>query len=202
MYKAFLGRLGNDCKANPKRFWSFFRSKTKCKNLPGVVEHSGVEATEPNDKANMFNEYFESVFVKEKAQSLPDIQPFIDFNLSNVPFHVSEVQSLLSKLDTSKACGNDNLSPRLLRECCAELAPSLSSLFALSLEMGTVPSQWKRANVIPVYKKGNKHKVTNYRPVSLLSIVSKVMERCVYNHVSPAVNPHIYTPASAWFLEG
>ena len=59
----------------------------------------------------------------------------------------------------------------------------MCKLFNLSLEKATYPSQWKRANVTPVFKNGKPNEVKNYRPISLLSVISKVMERCVYKHI-------------------
>jgi hypothetical protein len=72
------------------------------------------------------------------------------------------------------------------------IAPSLCSLFNHSLQSGTLPSEWKSANVTPVHKKNKKEPATNYRPISLLSIVSKVLERCVchrfFKHVQDMIN--------------
>ena len=71
------------------------------------------------------------------------------------------------------------LPPRLLKETAHQIAPSLCSLFNRSLNSGSLPEDWKLANIIPVFKKGDKTHVENYRPISLLCIVSKVLERCV-----------------------
>ena len=71
----------------------------------------------------------------------------------------------------------------LLKETARQIAPSLTQLFNLSLCCGTFPDDWKLANIIPVYKKGKKQYVDNYRPISLLSIVSKVLERCVLGKI-------------------
>ena len=104
-----------------------------------------------------------------------------------------EVQKILSGLDANKAYGPDNLSSRILKECVNVLAPSLPLLFKKSFASGHIPTQWKQANVVPVHKKGNKSQVSNYRPISLLCIVSKVMERYIYNSVYNIVEPLINT---------
>ena len=104
--------------------------------------------------------------------------------LSNIFFTESDVFKVLSSLDGSKACGPDGVSPAVLKQCAKELTPSLVTLFNLSMEQSKVPTSWKLANVIPVHKKGDRNPVSNYRPVSLLVILSKVMEYCIYNHVS------------------
>ena len=87
----------------------------------------------------------------------------------------------LSKIDTSKAVGPDGINPKLLKEGAHQLAPSLCKLFNLSLDLGKVPKIWKKANVIPLFKKNDKSILKNYRPVSILSSVGKIMERILFN---------------------
>ena len=100
--------------------------------------------------------------------------------LSNIFFTESDVFKVLSSLDGSKACG----PPAVLKQCAKELTPSLVTLFNLSMEQSKVPTSWKLANAIHVHKKGDRDPVSSYRPVSLLIIVSKVMEWCIHNYVS------------------
>ena len=71
----------------------------------------------------------------------------------------------------------------MLKEAGDAIVPSLTKLINLSLSSGKVPSSWKKANVIPIHKKDDKSKTNNYRPISLLSVVSKILERVVFKHV-------------------
>ncbi len=74
----------------------------------------------------------------------------------------------------------------------SQLAPSLTELFAMSLAHGKVPSEWKRANVVPVPKKDDPSEINNYRPISLLCIVSKVLEHIVHRHVYEFIKPSLH----------
>ena len=95
---------------------------------------------------------------------------------------MDEVKERLSVLDATKACGPDKIPAHLLKECRGEqIAPSLCSLFIHSLSKGKVPREWKSADVTPIHKKDSKEPAENYRPISLLPIVSKGLERCVGN---------------------
>ena len=78
-----------------------------------------------------------------------------------------DVYEGLCKIDTSKACGPDEVPGRLLREGAPWLAGPLTKLFQLSLSQGCLPSDWTSANITTVFKKGNKHSLTKYRPISL-----------------------------------
>ncbi len=87
----------------------------------------------------------------------------------------------MSKLNVSKASGPDCISYRLLKECAFSLAEPFCRLFEKSFMDGIFPSKWKISNIAPVFKKAFRHIKENYRPVSLLSCISKIMERIVFN---------------------
>ena len=91
-----------------------------------------------------------------------------------------DVASCLRNLDASKASGPDGIPARLLKDCSSQIAPKLCCLFNLSLNSGWIPSDWKSADVTPIHKRESKESVENYRPISLLPIISKALGRCVY----------------------
>ncbi|CAB4039899.1 Hypothetical predicted protein, partial [Paramuricea clavata] len=115
------------------------------------------------------------------------IEPLATINLSE-----SEVLHALKNLDPSKACGPDNIPGRLLKEAAEVIAPSLCRLFNMSLSLGHFPTTWKRANVTPIFKKDDPSLPSNYRPISLLCILSKVFERCVSYHCQHHLSQFIY----------
>ena len=139
----------------------------------------------------MFNAHFHSSFSPclKKDDELPHINVKYDNDLSAVNFSTQEVYTLLNKLDVHKAYATDNLSPHILKQCASQLSPSLAILFTLSMETDKV--QWKASNVFPSFKKGDKGNIENYRPASLLSCVSKSMERCIFNLMYPIVEPSL-----------
>ena len=108
--------------------------------------------------------------------------------------------AVLTNLNNNKAHGPDGIPARLLTETSSQIAPSLCALFNKSLRCGVLPDDWKLANVVPVHKRGEKSYVENYRPISLLSLISKVLERCVFHniqhHVFQQINPcqHGFVP--------
>ena len=69
----------------------------------------------------------------------------------------------------------------MVKICDESLVKPLFNIFQFSLETGNFPSNWKRGNIVPVHKKGNKNLINNYRPVSLLPIFSKIYEKCIYD---------------------
>ena len=91
---------------------------------------------------------------------------------------------LLASLDSSKATGPDKISALMLKKTATSIAPSVTSLFNQSLKEGRVPLEWKLSHVVPIPKQSPANSPDNYRPVSLLSILSKVLERHVYNVIA------------------
>ena len=97
------------------------------------------------------------------------------------------VLKLLNGLNIHKAPGSDGLSARVLRECSSEIAPILTLIYNESLGQGSVPDDWRQANVEPVFKKGEKYSAANYRPVSISSICCKILEHIIVS----IINKHL-----------
>ena len=93
-----------------------------------------------------------------------------------------------------KCAGDDGISTRLLKAAASELSSSLCRLFNISFTKGDQQQAWRDVTISPVHKKGSKTLPTNYRPISLLSVASKVQEKIVhdrlYNHIDPHLPPH------------
>ena len=115
--------------------------------------------------------------------------------MPDIKFTIDGVSKLLKNLEPSKAPGPDGMTPRVLKELADEIAPSLTHIFQRSYESGQVPSCWKLAHVSPVYKKGEHYKPSNYRPISLTSIPSKIMEHIIVSNLMQHFDLHnILTP--------
>ena len=197
---------------NPKRFRSIFQIKSNSGSVLNSVSRtsnnnpeSSLHANTPHSIASMFNEYFHSVYTctsaKEESSSTQQASSSPLSSISSIDLTMEEVCHALQNIDPSKAHGPDGLPSRILKECAHELAPSLHYLFTKSLKMSQIPMEWKLANIIPIHKQGNKNHVQNYRPISLLSIVSKTLERCILNHISQHIQSNIHSTQSG-FVNG
>ena len=96
---------------------------------------------------------------------------------------VSIVLSFLKKIDEKKATGLDRIPSKLLKMAASIIAPSLTSIFSKSILTGLYPNDWKAAKVTPLLKKGIKSDPNNYRPISVIPVVSKVFEKIVYSQL-------------------
>ena len=140
-------------------------------------------------KANILNSFFKSVFTNEKTSNLPDLQQTVP-DIEPLEIVADGIEKLLRDLNPSKASGPDNIPNKILKECSVELAPLLAALFNQSLTSGELPDDWTTANVTPVFKKGSKSDPSNYRPISLTSVVCKCLEHVIHRHIMFHIEKH------------
>ena len=167
-----------------KDFWKITKliMGKKHESIP-PIDYNGSLCYDNNVKADLFNQFFQSQSQLDDSSKQVPLIYVPNEKLNDFVITQEEVEDSLKMLNTSKAMGPDNIHPRVLKEASACLAKPLSDLFNYSLEHSVYPSSWKCANVIPIHKKSDRKIVSNYRPVSLLSIVGKVMERIIHKHV-------------------
>ena len=142
-----------------------------------------------SDKAHILISEFQSVFTREDTSFIPWLGPS-KTRIGKVTAQEAGVRKLLSQLKPHKASGPNKIPNRVLREHSAELAPSLTALFNQSLESGTIPDDWSKASISPVFKKGSVHDAANYRPVSLTCVACKLLEHIVVKHMLHYLEEH------------
>ena len=175
---------------NSKKWWTLLKgvlgqTQANSQIVPLDTNEFGI-VVDDKLKADVFNNYFSSVSQIDESTAVPlDDNIILDNHnqLSSIEIDVQEVRDLLSILDVNKAYGPDAIPPILLKEGAPVIADSLCKIFNASLDQKTIPTLWKEANVLSLFKKGSASDVGNYRPVSLLSSVSKILERIVFKHV-------------------
>ena len=196
-YRNYIKGLIGDFQRNPKRFWTFLKCIKGSKGKLSVLrDETGREVSGDLERAHLLNDTFAAKFTRGDVDHFPDVTahdlPILD------KFTVSEaaIRSALHDLQVHKACGPDNISARIIKECSEQLVTPLSILFDLSVSQGVFPSRWAEANIVPIFKKGSRKSPTNYRAVSLLPIMGKIFERSVYDtllcHVQPSLTDKQY----------
>jgi hypothetical protein len=156
---------------------------------PALVKAAdGSDVTSTTQTCQEFNAYFTSVFTREITDNLPyPHQYFLDAKderLTTFTVTTEMVSKALQKLRIDKPPGPDGLDPRLLVNISANLVKPLSLIYNGTIEDGIVPADWKRANVTPIHKSGDRTNVGNYRPISLTSQLCKLFESIVRDHVT------------------
>ena len=198
----------NDMLNNPedksnKAFWRFIKSKKQDSTGISSLKQGSKVIFDSKGKATIFNEQFCSVFTSEDTTNLPSFDD-PDFPAMNkITVTTDGVLKLLQNLNTKKATGPDLIPARILKDLAVEISPILSCIFQQSLDTGCVPSAWRIANISPIYKKGDRSTASNYRPVSIISICSKIIEHIIFSQIMDHFDNHqVLTDAQHGFRSG
>ena len=163
-----------------KNLWRYLKSQKQ--DHVGVVDAAG--------KADILNRQFSSVFTQEQINTMPDKGASPYPNLPRITITRNGVEALLQKVKPKKASGPDLIPARFLHEMAEPLSVVLSFIFQQSLDSGTVPNDWRTANVVPIFKKGDRGLASNYRPVSLTALACKIMEHIVVSSILDHLDAH------------
>ena len=180
----------------PGKWWRIVKSLSKLRNdhkpVP-PIKSSGKTLFHPIEKANAFNTFFSNISTMDHEPNLPlhGPGPPTNFQLENFVISDQEVLDQLLILNTNKPPGPDGISPLILKNIASSLYKPLTKLFNMSLSIGKLPLIWKSANISPIYKnKGSAQEINNYRPISVTSILCKVLERIIVKHLYNYVLDH------------
>lgn len=160
-----------------KKFWSYIKSKSNSHRIPEVISYNNRVRSSPKDQSELFNEYFYDQFSSASAYNI-DLD-FTNDEQYKVDFSPNLIKKHLIDINPNKAQGPDLIHGRILKTCANSLAHPLSKLFMMSYKTGCIPADWKIANVVPIHKKGSKIEASNYRPISLTSLVMKIYEKVI-----------------------
>ena len=171
-----------------KQWWSLIKEQqgfSRDETIPPLQRPDGSVATTTKDKVNLLAEQFATKMqVPEPERLPPSLRTKTAKRLQQLDIDQDTVRKLLQDIDTNKATGPDDVSPHILKRCARELSLPLTILFQKCITQGRWPPIWKRARVVPVHKKKSRSVVSNYRPVSLLSIVGKTFEKIITDQIT------------------
>ena len=175
---SYEDKLVEGIKTEPKRFWNYSRHFTRSSQTIEVLEDNDIKITDDREKAEILNNFFISVLVDEpELSSTSDDPPEVASTLHTIQLTPEDIRKKLTKLKPNKASGPDGVNINVLRNS-PDFDRPLAMLFQQSLDTGSIPQDWKDANVTPLFKKGSRTSCNNYRPVFLTSeIVNASLRR-------------------------
>ena len=179
--RAYEKRLANEVGTNRRGFFKYVNSKLTVRpEISALMNENGELIHDEKEMANVCNCYFHSVLNRPSDDGeMPEMEDLCDENIRDIEITTEMVKRKLENLNRYKGSGPDKMHPHVLRETAASISLPLSMIFKESLSTGETPEDWRRANVTPIFKKGDRNDPANYRPVSLTSQVCKVLESLV-----------------------
>ena len=176
-------------KNDPKRFWrNINRIIPNNKSKPNHINLTDGDKGDvnPEEVSNYINTFFTTIGpslaakhnIKWKYHGI-ESREVID----EIKFSKGELLLLIDNIDITKSSGFHNISSKCLRDALSVLFSQLMYIFEQSYKLGVFPNEWKNATIVPLFKGGVKENVSNYRPVSLLPIPGKLLERVIHDHI-------------------
>ena len=181
-------KVAKDVKLNPKALYQYLASMCKQKEpVPNLLKPDGTLTDNDQEKAEVLSNFFKSVYVNEGSGPLPEFKAQVKSKIRSIDVTEEDIKCALKSLNVDKSQGPDGIHPRVLKELADQIASPLCKIFNRSIKEGKIPDMWREAEVRPIFKKGKKNDPGNYRPVSLTSVLCKVLEgfvrRALYNHL-------------------
>ncbi|MFZ2538354.1 MAG: reverse transcriptase domain-containing protein, partial [Oscillospiraceae bacterium] len=205
IYKAVVKQCEDDyyknvftkCANNTKQVWqeinkifSVSKANRKNKSFINKIIIDNKTLTDTTNICNALNDYFCNVGEKIATYVGPCTISFKKYLNNNIcksvflePICRQELLNTINELNLHKSAGPDEIGPKIIQDCKNRLINPLLFIFNLSFETGVFPSSLKIAKVIPIYKKGEKTSTGNYRPISMLSIFDKILEKLMYRRI-------------------
>ena len=197
-------RLARCIKTHSKKFWRYVQSQARSRKAIGTLMRLGITTLENDqDIANAFKDHFQTIFRESTNPNVDGSVTHPTPNDTRWQIETQKVQSVLESLNPDKSAGPDGIHPAVLQIIAPTIAEPLTRLFNLSLDLGTVPADWRRAIIAPIHKNGDMSDIENYRPVSLTSVVCKAMERIIREKLGDfLIGRQFFSKAQHGFLKG
>ena len=190
-YLEMLGNNLNHPNTSPKSYWKIInRVMNKCRapKIPPILVNNEF-ISNCKEKAKLFNEFFTNQCkLINNNSTLPQFAYLTDQRIDQIIILDEDILSLIRNLNPNKASGSDGISGKMLLLCDASVVLPLRIIFENIIKTSKYPDMWKLANVTPIFKKNDKQLLQNYRPISLLPICGKILEKIIFNSLYNYLN--------------
>ena len=190
-YLTNMGNKVNNPATSPKSYWKIInRVMNKCRapKIPPLLINNRF-ILDCREKANLFNDFFSQQckpIINSSVLPIPNI--LTEKRIDQLSIGNDEILTLIRNINPNKATGSDGLSGQMLLLCDDSVTLPLKIIFRNILLTSIYPDIWKLANVTPIFKKGDKQSINNYRSISLLPICGKIFEKIIFNNLYSYLN--------------
>lgn len=203
--KLHYQRLIENNRHDIRKVWSIMNEivfKKKPKNFKNNVTellNNDTVVTNTTEICNIFNNYFVNVPHELQTNLLHNfmnqeqictLNRSISSSFLLIPATVNEIENYIREMKSSSSAGIDLVPSKLLKQNAEVIVPKLTTALNVSMDVGVFPDNLKKARITPIYKKGHKNKADNYRPISILSALSKPFEKIIHDRLASFFSNH------------
>lgn len=191
LHKEYVDEVQQNIASNPSAFWSYAKLKNKSCKYPNEMHLNESVASTPQNIVNFFADHFESSYTADEQHwSFDDIYHSLPSS-SDINVTLFDIESAVNSLKWRAGVGPDEISPFVIKMCVESIVWPIWLLFQKTFEMGIIPERLKMSRVVPVFKKGDKNDVSNYRIVAISSTILKIFERAIRNKLTSIIEPKL-----------
>lgn len=182
LYDRYVNKMQSSLKTVPSSFWRYVNSKKNTSHQPKSLQYGDKRSTSETKQANFFANFFQTNYLPvPRANSNTNSSSINAQDQINECFQLDHglIANELASINVKKSAGPDGIHPMILKRCAHSLIAPLTHIFNESLAMGFFPQKWKRSAVSPIFKKGSRSNVENYRCIAKLPTIAKFFEHLV-----------------------
>ena len=201
LWRNYKTEVTQNAKSNAKCFWRYINSQLKVRpTISSLKKPDGTVTQDSREIADIFNTYFSSVLTLSDDTSVPTFQLNREVSpITDIDINADIVYNKLVNLKTDKSSGPDGWPILALRETALQISSPLAIIFKKSFQQQIIPDAWKRGHITPIHKKGSRLFSSNYRPVSLISPIVKLMESIIKDSISAYMSNNLFSPSQHGF---
>ena len=181
-YRDYIKSVESSLRINIKSFWSFVKSLKSDSNIPSEMLLNDRTASNDLETVNLFSLHFSSVLTEADRSSLV-VNFSVEEILSDINITAELVTSIVLNLKDNVNSGPDNIPAYFIKKCWTALVKPILIIFKKIVNTGYFPTEWKTSYISPIFKSGNKHNIYDYRPISQLSCIPKIMDALLANNL-------------------
>lgn len=180
-YFSYINNIEKNVVNNPKCFFSYTKSLKQSNRLPNSMHLLDDYSEDMHDTCNLFARHFSEVYVPgDTVDELVNDCTCNDY----LSLNEHQITQIISTFDINKTNSPDLIPMLFYNKTANNIALPLKLLYNLSSRTSIYPDRWKTSIISPIHKSGDKSNIENYRPISIISAISKIFERAIHNHIS------------------
>lgn len=189
-YTAYVSHSESVIRSNPKELWSFLRAKQGTTRIPGNLSYAETLVSNPQQIVNCFADIFSHVYLPASNITVPIALPDLP-SFTMQPVSTETLIRVMTTLPNKPTAGDDSIPCFFIKQARFGLAAPLTKIINIAIKTSTFPNLWKRARIVPVFKKGDASDMKNYRPIAILSNFAKVFEQTLCSTIYGNVRTYI-----------
>lgn len=191
LHKEYIDRIQKNIASNPSEFWNFAKLNCKSSSYPNEMHYDDRIGATPKDIVELFADHFEETYITDNDEwNFSDIYQELPTS-KEINVSLFDIEAAVNSLKWKSGCGPDEFSPFVIKMCIEAIVWPIWLLFKKTFDSGLIPEKLKMSRVVPVFKKGDKADVRNYRIVAISSVILKIFERAMKFKLTAIIEPHL-----------